>query len=86
MVVGAVVGSLASSNAMSLSLAYMVNSGTLPSSTAGVLIALSSLESILVKYLWTAVFGNAEILERTCHTLLPPTIAEIVGFGIAFTC
>ncbi|WP_456454590.1 MgtC/SapB family protein [Methanopyrus sp.] len=85
LVVGAVVGSLASSNAMSLSLAYMVNSGTLPSSTAGVLIALSSLESILVKYLWTAVFGNAEVLERTCRTLLPPTIAGIAGFGIAFT-
>ncbi|WP_456484241.1 MgtC/SapB family protein [Methanopyrus kandleri] len=82
LVVGVVVGSLASSSAMSLSLAYMVNSGTLSSSTAGVLIALSSLESILVKYLWTAVFGKRGVLERTWRTLLPPTIAGIAGFGV----
>ncbi|WP_456482462.1 MgtC/SapB family protein [Methanopyrus sp.] len=85
LVVGTVVGSLASSNAMSLSLAYMVTSGNLPPSTGGTLIALSSLESVLVKYLWTAVFGDREVLKRTWRALLPPTIAGVAGFGVALT-
>lgn len=82
LIVGVIAGSLASSNAMSISLAYMVDSGALDPNTAGTLVALASLEAVLVKYLWTGVFGGLTVLERTYRTLLPQTVAGAVGLAV----
>ncbi|MHC1580157.1 MAG: MgtC/SapB family protein [Methanopyraceae archaeon] len=78
-VVGVVVGSLASSHAMSLTLAYMAASGKLDPGVAGRLIALASLETGLVKLLWVGAFGGPGLVRRVWPYLVPPAAAGAVG-------
>jgi len=78
-VVGVVVGALASSHAMSLTLAYMAASGALGPDVAGRLIAVASLEAVLVKLPWVCAFGGPALARRVWWYLALPAAAGAAG-------
>ncbi len=80
--VGVVLGALASSNAMSLTLAYMAASGALDPGEAGFLAAVASLEAVSVKVLWVYVFGGSRVFSEVWPYLLPQVVAGGAGLAL----